>query len=202
MKKLIATITLALCFAIGTSAQTTHTNCTMYGNTADCTSTTHDTNADMGQAGRDMGTAIGTIIARSRASRAYKNRVETNIIYCEQNPDSSIILRDGTIKTCSEAEKREVAFCTLKPKDKLCKFFAQHRAEKTWAQAVEDFKNSPAGSDWPGGDRNRDMMGQELQSLNLVDAKDKVAALTQAYAQMKATGMLVPSEAPVVTPTN
>jgi hypothetical protein len=205
MKTLVAVAVFAL-FAIPTvKAQTTQTNCNLYGNTANCTSTTTPTYgpdpAAMAQAGQNMGAAMGNLAAVMRAKKAASERAEVNIVYCQQNSEGSITTKDGT-KSCSEAAAREVAFCTIKPKDKLCKFFAQHRAvkplnvEQSWDQAVQEFLHSPAGSDWPGGDKNRDMMGQELQALNLVDAKDKVAALAQAYASMKSKGIVVPYEPP------
>lgn len=77
--------------------------------------------------------------------------------------------------------------------------------EQSWQTATEQFKNSPAGSDWPGGDKNLNMIGMRLVSMGLTDAKDKVAALAMAYADMKKTGMIFPGDAaavetPIVTP--
>jgi hypothetical protein len=144
---------------------------------------------------------MGNLAAAIRAKKASSERAKVNIVYCQQNPQGSIPTKDGT-KTCSEETARAVAFCTVKPKDKMCKFFVQHQAAKplntelSWNQAVQEFLHSPAGSDWPGGDKNRELMGQELQALNLVDAKDKVAALAQAYASMKSKGVVVPYESP------
>ena len=68
--------------------------------------------------------------------------------------------------------------------------------EQSWAEATEIFKNSPAGQDWPGGQKNLEIIGMKLSSMNLVDAEDKVAALAQAYAAMKASGTLFPYETP------
>lgn len=69
---------------------------------------------------------------------------------------------------------------------------------QSWEDATKEFLNGPAGKDWPGGDNNLEIIGLKLQSLNLVDAKDKVAALAQAYAAMKATGTIFPYQEPVV----
>ena len=67
--------------------------------------------------------------------------------------------------------------------------------EKSWAQATEEFKNSPAGADWPGGAQNLELIGMKLAAMNLVDAQDKVAALARAYEDMKKTGMVFPATA-------
>ena len=84
------------------------------------------------------------------------------------------------------------------PIDKLKNSITQNeytQFEQSWAQATEEFKNSPAGADWPGGNKNRDMLGMMLNQLNLVDAPNKVAALAQAYAEMQRTNMIFPGEA-------
>ena len=67
---------------------------------------------------------------------------------------------------------------------------------QSWAEATELFRNGPAGSDWPGGDKNLKLIGRELAALGLVDATDKVAALAQAYQSMKDNGIVFPYEPP------
>jgi len=67
--------------------------------------------------------------------------------------------------------------------------------EQSWEQATTVFLNSPAGADWPGGQKNLALMGTTLLALGLDNAKDKVAAYAQAYEQMKATNMIFPGEA-------
>jgi hypothetical protein len=59
------------------------------------------------------------------------------------------------------------------------------RFEQSWADATEEFLNGPYGSDWPGGNQNREILGMKLVQLGLEDAPDKVQALAQAYAAMK-----------------
>lgn len=68
------------------------------------------------------------------------------------------------------------------------------KVEQSWADATAAFLQSPSGADWPGGARNLEVIGLKIQSLNLVDATDKVAALAQAYASMKATNMMFPGD--------
>jgi hypothetical protein len=67
---------------------------------------------------------------------------------------------------------------------------SQEQANESWAAATETFLNSAAGADWPGGTKNRALLGDKLAALGLVDAEDKVAALAQAYETLKAAGTL------------
>jgi hypothetical protein len=83
----------------------------------------------------------------------------------------------------------------------------QETAEtQSWAEATEEFLHSPAGADWPGGQKNLGIIGDKLAVLGLTDAKDKVAALGQAWSAMRATGSFFPEAvvdavpAPVVAP--
>jgi hypothetical protein len=64
---------------------------------------------------------------------------------------------------------------------------------QSWADATQVFLNS---SDWPGGDKNLEIIGLELAAMGLVDAKDKVAAINQAYESMKRKGTIFPPDAP------
>jgi hypothetical protein len=65
---------------------------------------------------------------------------------------------------------------------------AATQLEQDWASSVTEFLNSPAGADWPGGQRNLEVMGMKLASMGLTNAEDKVAALAAAYAEMKRSG--------------
>jgi hypothetical protein len=73
---------------------------------------------------------------------------------------------------------------------------------QSWADAVEDFKNSPAGNDWPGGDGNLVTLNDKLLSLGLEDSTDRVGALTRAYAAMRKAGQVIPYTPPAEEPTN
>lgn len=68
------------------------------------------------------------------------------------------------------------------------------RFEQSWADATQEFLNSQGGADWPGGDRNLQLIGLQLQSMGLVEAEDKVGALIQAYQALKSTGMIFKEE--------
>lgn len=70
--------------------------------------------------------------------------------------------------------------------------------EQSWAEATTEFLQSPAGADWPGGEKNKTLIGIQLAAMGLVDAKDKVAAMAQAYAAMKSQGIVMqPTEAEI-----
>ncbi len=73
---------------------------------------------------------------------------------------------------------------------------AQQEIE-SWRDAVQTFLTTASGADWPGNSKNLEMIGLQIQSLGLVDASDKVAALAQAYQSMKQKGILFPPEVAV-----
>lgn len=66
--------------------------------------------------------------------------------------------------------------------------------EQSWADATQEFLNSEVGADWPGGERNKTLVGNILAQLGLVNSTDKVAALQQAYDYMKQNDLLFPNE--------
>ena len=67
------------------------------------------------------------------------------------------------------------------------------RFEQSWKAAGDAFQNSPAGLDWPGGKKNQELLGLKIAAMGLTDAEDKVAAIAQAYAAMKQTGLYFPN---------
>ncbi|MGB9010628.1 MAG: hypothetical protein WCC18_18600 [Candidatus Acidiferrales bacterium] len=56
---------------------------------------------------------------------------------------------------------------------------------QTWAQATEEFKNSEAGADWPGGEQNRELLQQIIFNEGWQNNPDKLETLTNAYAVFK-----------------
>ncbi len=67
--------------------------------------------------------------------------------------------------------------------------------EKSWQEASAEFVKTSAGADWPGGEKNLEILGLKIAALGLSEAQDKVGALAQAYADMKRTGMIFPTTA-------
>ncbi len=71
--------------------------------------------------------------------------------------------------------------------------------KQSWEQATDSFLNSTAGADWPGGTKNLKLIGRIIAAdPKLAEAEDKVAALAQAYNQMKADGTVFPPEDPTL----
>jgi hypothetical protein len=66
------------------------------------------------------------------------------------------------------------------------------RFQQSWADATETFLHSEAAKGWPGGDRNKTLLGNKLNELGLVDADDKVAAMAIAYEALKADDLIEP----------
>jgi hypothetical protein len=64
------------------------------------------------------------------------------------------------------------------------------RETQSWSDAVTEFLNSAPGAGWVGGEQNKDLIGLTIQQLGLVNAEDKVLALTQAWNVMKGKGMV------------
>jgi len=123
-----------------------------------------------------------SIVDKAELELKFKRGEITADAYLEQS---------GAVKTY--LEKQGV------PLDELKRSIEDGRSrgfEQSWADATQDFLKSAAGRDWPGGDKNLNIIGLKLQELGLVDAEDKVAALAQAYASMRQTGVIFPYEAP------
>ena len=70
---------------------------------------------------------------------------------------------------------------------------SNQRYTQGWADASERFKNSAEGSDWPGGDANMKIIGEEIIAMGLQDSEDKFGALVAAYQKLKAEERLVPT---------
>lgn len=64
---------------------------------------------------------------------------------------------------------------------------------QSWSEAVEEFLQGP-GADWPGGDKNRELIGMKIAQLGLEDTNDKVEALMVAYNELRKNGVLFPAE--------
>jgi hypothetical protein len=65
--------------------------------------------------------------------------------------------------------------------------------QRSWQDATNYFLQTHA-KDWPGGNRNLNLMGLKLIQLGLDDAEDKVAAYETAFKALKADDLLFPPE--------
>lgn len=108
-----------------------------------------------------------------------------------------IRFRNGSLSAKEYLEKTGAIAEYLKkqgvPVDELKSALDEDRESKvtqSWADATQEFLNSDAGSSWPGGEPNKNLIALTLQNLGLLDASDKVGALAQAYAEMQRSGMI------------
>lgn len=135
------------------------------------------------------------VAANAEAEVAAKAELERQFRLGEISA-ADYIQKSGAIKSYLEAEGVSIDALKDTVNAKQGAQFAQ-----SWAEAGEMFRNSPAGLDWPGGDRNKELIGLKIAAMGLVDAEDKVAALAQAYAELKRTNTLFPGDEPVHQPT-
>jgi hypothetical protein len=63
---------------------------------------------------------------------------------------------------------------------------------QSWQQATAEFLNSPEGRDWPGGEANKNLLGETLAQM---DATDSPSAenIAIAYRWLKENGKLLPN---------
>jgi hypothetical protein len=64
------------------------------------------------------------------------------------------------------------------------------RFTNAWAVATQEFLNSAAGQDWPGGTSNMERLGEILKEHDLLD-KPTAQTLARAYRYMKQNNLLV-----------
>jgi dihydroxyacetone kinase-like predicted kinase len=96
----------------------------------------------------------------------------------------------GIIDTATYLERTGAIESYLSSQGIDTKKIAGEQLTSSWKSAADAFKQTPAGADWPGGTRNQELIGLEIAGMGLMDAEDKVAALTQAYERLKSKGML------------
>lgn len=65
--------------------------------------------------------------------------------------------------------------------------------EQSWADATNEFLSSAAGADWPGGETNRQTIGQIIAETGWIESANKAEALTAAWAYMKQHPELIAS---------
>ncbi len=103
--------------------------------------------------------------------------------------DAERELRLGTITTAEYLERTNAIENYLASQGVDVGKISSEQYAQSWAKASEEFKRT-TGADWPGGQKNLLLIGDKIAALGLTNATDKVAALTQAYEALKATGTL------------
>jgi hypothetical protein len=125
--------------------------------------------------------------ARAAETRAATHSAAQDVV---DAADAEIALRTGTITTAQYLERTHAIEDALAAKGVNLARVSGEQLSQDWAQAGAEFRNSPAGESWPGGTKNQELIGLEVVAMGLVDAEDKVAALAQAYENLKRKGLL------------
>jgi hypothetical protein len=127
-------------------------------------------------------------VAEAVATSTTQARSEQQAIL--DKAEAELALRRGEITAAEFLERTNAIETYLLERGFDLNAASAKQYEQSWAEATEAFLQSEAGADWPGGARNLNAIGLQIQALGLTEAKDKVAALTQAYAEMKSKGMV------------
>jgi hypothetical protein len=101
----------------GARAQQTNTNCTLYGNTANCTSNSTPTfQQSMDSFNKSMQAMGNNIGAAREANMDAKVKIE----YCRQNPGGSVTTNSGQIRGCVDEIAYVKAACDVRKWKGLC----------------------------------------------------------------------------------
>jgi hypothetical protein len=103
--------------------------------------------------------------------------------------DADMALRRGEISTVEYLERTHAIEDALMARGVDIDSGPASQNKQAWSEASEIFRDT-VGADWPGGERNRAILGDKLVALGLLDATDTVSALAQAYEALKAAGTL------------
>jgi trimeric autotransporter adhesin len=147
-------------------------------------------------AGRESETAqvvVDPAVAAAAAQRAAENDVVAKVelerkFRAGEISPAEYIQQSGAMK--EYLAKEGVSIESLKA---VVESNQDTRFEQSWAAAGVAFQNSTAGLDWPGGKKNQELLGLKIAAMGLTDAQDKVAAIAQAYAAMKQSGLYFPN---------
>lgn len=147
--------------------------------------------------------ATATTVDPAEAARAAEAEVLAKTELERKFRANEISAADYIEQTGAMDKYLEKAGVSLESLQKVTQADQSAKVVNSWKSAAEAFKLTPAGLDWPGGDKNQELIGLKIAALGLTDADDKVAALNIAYAEMKRTGLYFPQgdAAPVVKET-
>jgi hypothetical protein len=151
VKYLIASMVFITMFTVSAArAQQTQTNCTLYGNTANCTSDSTPTfQQNMDSFNKNM-EGIGNNIA---AVRQANMNAKVKIEYCHQNPGGSVTTDSGQIRSCVDEIAYIKAECDVRKWKGLC--------GKDWAW-IKTFK--PVANAAPTGQQEQAVAVQSIPS--------------------------------------
>ncbi len=134
----------------------------------------------------------GQLVAdRTVTPRSARHAAQTAEEIAIERSNAEIEFRQGKISTSEYLEKTGAFDSYLQEKGIDVEALAAKQQIQAWEEASEIFRTS-VGADWPGGTKNRALLGDKLASMGLTNAEDKVAAMGQAWTAMKAEGTYFP----------
>ena len=122
--------------AVVAQQSTTNTNCNVNGQQVDCTSTTTtntpppDPWAGFNRQLQQDSERLSKSFAASAQRRAEMDQATIRVVYCKQNPDSSVTVGNGETRACPDEIAYAKAACTVKRKLKFCKALADGPSKK------------------------------------------------------------------------
>ncbi|MGB8523916.1 MAG: hypothetical protein WCD43_13195, partial [Candidatus Acidiferrales bacterium] len=156
MKYLIASVVFITILAVPAArAQQTNTNCTLNGNTANCTSNSTPTfQQSMDSFNKSMQATGNNIAAARQANMNAKVKIE----YCHQNPGGSVTTDSGQIRGCLDEIAYVKAACDVRKWKGLC--------GKDWAW-IKTFQ--PAANTSPAGQQEQAVTVQSTQGTKTAE---------------------------------
>jgi hypothetical protein len=148
---------------------------------------TASTEVELEQKIGDAYRVAGAVQANPPATQRESRNLARKVV--DRN-EAEELLRSGAITTAEFLERTDAVGDYLAERGFDVDEAAAKQFEQSWAQATAVFLNSPAGADWPGGQKNLEIIGSKIAAMGLIDAEDKVGALAQAYAEMKEKKLL------------
>jgi hypothetical protein len=127
-----------------------------------------------------------SVTPRSARAAAARN-AEQDVL---DKVDADMALRRGEITAAEYLQRTHAIEDALAEQGVDLNAIGRQQFEQSWAEATATFLQSDAGSRWPGGTKNRALLGDKLAAMGLTDAADKVAALASAYEALKKAGTL------------
>jgi hypothetical protein len=104
--------------------------------------------------------------------------------------DADLALRRGEITTAEFLRRTHALEDAMTAAGVNVNQIADSQFEHSWQTAGEEFQQSEAGRDWPGGQKNYLLLSDKIIAMGLLNDPDKVGALEKAYAALKEAGTL------------
>jgi hypothetical protein len=139
--------------------------------------------------------------ARDAETGRFVERSESTPISDEEKSALALQFQLGQIsvaeyleKTGAVAEYLNKAGVPLEHLQEVVAEKNEQRFQQSWADATEEFRNSPAGANWPGGQRNLDTIGRIISESPELANNPSVDALAAAYEYMKQHNLVAENE--------